>query len=258
LLLLFAWQQVQLQFTPLERPVIQARLRQRGDDDAKREAALKVLFRESGCKDLSEQPVKRQKVPNLVCVLPGEVPEQIVVGSHFDFSSRGHVLDNWSGASLLPSLYESLNSGQRHHTFVFVGFTDEESRQIGSESYVKNLTSQQAGAVRAMVNLDTLGLAPTKVWAGHADPRLLQLLTSAANSTGSPLQGVNTDSAGRTDSEPFRNAHIPAITIHSLTADTWRVVHRTDDTMKVLRFDDYYATYRLVAVYLALLDAKLE
>ena len=72
-----------------------------------------ALFEEAGCsgEHLTEQPVKHSHDPNVICALPGQSDAQIVVGGHFDFVDRGQgVVDNWSGCSLLPSLYQSLKS----------------------------------------------------------------------------------------------------------------------------------------------------
>lgn len=78
----------------------------------------------------------------------GESPETIVVGAHFDHISAGSgVVDNWSGASLLPSLVQSLNNAPRHHTFVFIGFAGEEQGLIGSDYYVHHLLPRERSAI---------------------------------------------------------------------------------------------------------------
>src|SRR5215470_2774803 len=95
----------------VSRKIIEARLARYSGDNAHREATLKQMFAESGCDDthLSEQPVKGSKLPNVICLLPGKSNKIIIVGAHFDRVSEGHgVVDNWSGASLLPSLYEAV------------------------------------------------------------------------------------------------------------------------------------------------------
>ena len=86
------------------------------------------MFSEAGCDEqhLSEQPVKGSKQPNVICLLPGTSDKVIIVGAHFDYVSAGNgVVDNWSGASLLPSLYEAIKIEPRKHSYIFIGFTDE-------------------------------------------------------------------------------------------------------------------------------------
>ena len=93
-------------FSLRKRPVIEKRLGSFSRDDTEREAILKGAFLEAGCGDhLSERPVKHVRQPNLICVLPGNSEGTIFVGAYFDHANEGEgVADNWSGASLLPSL----------------------------------------------------------------------------------------------------------------------------------------------------------
>ena len=192
-------------------------------------------------------------------MLPGETHEVIVVGAHTDKvpSAGDGVVDNWSGASLLPSLLFSLSGQKRHHTFVFVGFTGEERGLIGSEYYVDHLSPDERDHIEAMVNMDSLGLTPTKVWASHADKALLDALASVAAASKLPVSTVNVDKLGTTDSESFASYHIPRITLHSVTPEKMQVLHSADDTMLAINLDDYYDSYRLIAGYLGYLDGVL-
>ncbi len=72
-------------------------------------------------------------------------------------------MDNWTGAALLPSLYEGLAGVPRRHTFRFVAFSAEERGLLGSKAYVAELGKSHE-VVTAMVNLDTLGLSESEVW----------------------------------------------------------------------------------------------
>ena len=181
----------------------------------------------------------------------------IIVGAHYDHVDAGDgVVDNWSGASLLPSLYESVKAEPRSHTYIFVGFTDEERGEVGSRFYAREMTKGQVAAIDAMVNMDTLGLGPTEVWASHSDKRLSSALVFIASQMKLTVNGVNVEQVGSSDSEPFAARKIPRITIHSLTQQTWdaRILHTSKDKFSVMQLDDYYQTYRLLSAYLALLD----
>lgn len=243
------------------RAVIEKRLKSFADDNKVRESIIRKLFAESGCAkpNLSEESVRPALPPNVICMLPGKTPEVIVVGAHTDKvpSAGDGVVDNWSGASLLPSLLFSLNAQKRHHTFVFVGFTGEERGLIGSEYYVDHLSADQRAHIEAMVNMDSLGLTETKVWASHADKALLDALASVATASKLPLSTVNVDKLGTTDSESFAGYHIPRITLHSVTPERMRILHSADDTMLAINMDDYCDSYRLIAEYLAYLDNVL-
>ncbi|MFZ1917180.1 MAG: M28 family peptidase [Terriglobales bacterium] len=243
------------------RAVIEKRLKSFSDDNQVRESIIRKWFAESGCAkpNLSEEPVKPALPPNVICVLPGETHEVIVVGAHTDKvpSAGDGVVDNWSSASLLPSLLFSLRGQRRKHTFVFVGFTGEERGLIGSEYYVDHLSADQRAHVEAMVNMDSLGLTPTKVWASHADKALLDALAAVAAASKLPLSTVNVDKLGTTDSESFAGYQIPRITLHSVTPEKMQILHSADDTLLAINFGDYYDSYRLIAEYLAYLDGVL-
>lgn len=243
------------------REVVEKRLKSFADDNNVREETIQRLFAQSGCAkhDLTEELAKYGFAPNVICVLPGESDEVIVVGAHTDKVRRAGegVVDNWSGASLLPSLLFSLSAEKRHHTFVFVGFTGEERGMVGSEYYVGHLTAERRARIEAMVNMDSLGLSPTKVWASHADKVLLDALLTVAAASKLPVATMNVDNIGTTDSESFAAYHIPRVTLHSVTPETIGVLHSANDTLAAVKMDDYYDSYRLIAEYLAYLDEKL-
>jgi peptidase M28-like protein len=250
-----------IHFDVVDREIVLQRLNDFASKNRERERRLKDLFLTVGCKEanLSEQRVRGLSEANVVCVFPGKTDDVIIVGAHFDHVHVGDgVVDNWSGASLLPSLFVSLKGQTREHTYIFVGFAGEEQGMVGSESYVNSIDTERLPKIEAMVNLDTLGLGPTKVWASHADKRLLGALISVAQTMKLPLQGINVDGAGSTDSESFAHRKIPSITVHSVTQQTWTILHSSKDKIDAISTDDYYATYRLLAAYLAFLDGFLK
>ena len=165
-----------------------------------------------------------------------------------------------SGASLLPSLYEATKNEPHKHTYLFIGFTDEESGMVGSRFYVRRMTKEQVAATDAMVNMDTLGLSPTKVWVGRSGKRLANALAYIGNVLNSPVRGVDFEEVGSSDSEPFAERNIPSITVHSLTQEAWNahILHTNKDKLSAIRLDDYYQTYHVLAVYLVFLDKFLE
>jgi Iap family predicted aminopeptidase len=121
------------------------------------------------------------------------------------------------------------------------------------------MTKEQVAATDAMVNMDTLGLAPTEVWTSHSDKNLIGALVYTAKLLKVSLSGENVEAVGSSDSAQFSERKIPSITIHSLTQKTWdaKILHSSKDKISAIRLDDYYETYRLLAAYLAVLDRVL-
>jgi hypothetical protein len=250
-----------IQYEQLQPKVIEDRLQQYSGSDPVRETTLKRLFSEAGCAGtrLREQPVNSSAAPNVICTLPGTGDGVIVVGAHFDHVDEGDgVVDNWSGASLLPSLYQSLSSKPRNHTFVFISFTDEEKGFVGSRAYVTGLGSDEIARIRGMINIDTLGLGPTEVWVSNSNPALAKELFSAASSMGLPAREMNVDGVGDSDGQSFKFRKVPIITLHSVTEETFKVLHSDRDKISAIRLGDYYDSYRLITGYLYLLDSALR
>jgi putative aminopeptidase FrvX len=227
-------------------------------NDTKREAALKQLFVEAGCNpaNLSEQTVPSRKQPNLICLLPGATPATIIIiGAHFDHAEEGDgVVDNWSGASLLPSLFQVLAASPRQHTFLFIGFTGEESGLVGSDFYVKQSSPEQLANIQAMINLDSLGLGPTKVWVSQSDPRLVNTIAAVAHIINVPIAGMDVNGLGESDEESFIAQKVCTLTIHSLTPANAHILHRPDDNPTAIHLPDLYDSFRLLARYLTSLD----
>lgn len=153
--------------------------------------------------------------------------------------------------------YQALKNQPRKHTYIFVAFTGEERGLIGSSDYVKKLTAKQKESIRAFINLECLGLAPPKVWIHRSTPMLVGRLNEVAKSMNITLEGVNVDRVGDDDTHPFLRSNISVISIHSITQETLPILHSSRDRIDAIHLDDYYSTYKLMAYYLAYLDAKL-
>jgi Iap family predicted aminopeptidase len=246
-----------IRFSLVPRPVVEARLGQYGGTNRERQATLKQMFVEAGCGEhVTEQQVK-SRPPNVICTLPGSSGRVIIVGAHFDKVFEGDgVADNWTGASLLPSLYQAIKIEPRQHTYIFIGFTEEEIGLVGSDYYARRMTREEVAATDAMVNMDTLGLASTNIWVSRSDKKLVEAFAKAALLANSPVEGVNFERVGSTDSESFARRRIPRITIHSLNQRNHDagILHTKEDKLSVVHLDEFYETYRVVTVYLVYLD----
>ena len=247
-------------YLELDRSVIEKRLQQYAGKNAARAETLQSLFEEAGCRNsnLKQQPVPKTDAPNVICTLPGTGNDIIIVGAHFDFVTEGKgVVDNWSGASLLPSLFQILNSSPRNHTYIFIGFTDEEEGMVGSNYYASRLTADQIPRIRAMINLDSLGLGPTEIWTHDSDPKLVGIISSLAADMKVPVSTMDVDQFGDSDNRSFKLRHIPVLTLHSVTLDNLSILHSSKDTIAAMKLDDYYDGYKLIIHYLFDLDAAL-
>jgi hypothetical protein len=220
---------------------------------------LRSLLQQAGCSDLQEQPVKRSKEPNLICTIPASQPNArtIIIGAHFDFKGGIGVVDNWTGAVLLPTLAELMRKQPRRHGLRFVGFASEEHGLRGSKSYVKAMSEAERRQVAAFVGIDAMGLQPTHYWPRGSTPELVSEAQLVADSMKLELGRWNLNGLGTTDSESFRKAGIPVISFHSLTREKWSMINSKRDGWDALSWKEYWDSSRLIATLLLHLDQKL-
>jgi hypothetical protein len=252
-------------------PVTEAILRQREEDEPaglqEREIKIKELFTEAGCSKerLSEQPLTNGEGTNVICLLPGKGRGTIIVGANYNQAK----LDNWTGASLLSSLFQSLRGRKRHHTFIFVAFADGMDDLAGSQFFAQQMPQAEVDRTAAMVNLDALGFSLTKFSSNGSDKKLVTSFVTVMYALKQMGSQVDISKAMRLDSEPFASRQIPEITIHSLMHDSVAALEpgqeapdaANTDLARVetgFRANLYYSSYRLISGYLAFLDETLK
>lgn len=219
---------------------------------------LNAIFQQAGCSGerLTRQPVKGHDLPNLLCTIPGSSPETVIVGAHFDFGGPGTgAIDNWSGASMLPSLYQSLAARPRHLTYILAGFSGEESGLLGSKHFVREWSKAKRPEIVAMINVDSVGMGPVRLWVSRADRRLVDLAAIVAARQSIEVTGVNVEKVGDSDSKEFAARKVPVLDVHSVTQATFPLLHSSDDTLAQVHFPSYKETFLFVLGLLEAIDA---
>ncbi|QOY90394.1 M28 family metallopeptidase [Paludibaculum fermentans] len=250
-----------VEFYTIKEGVLQERLRLAHPKNPERYQRLKTLFSQSGCAgdSLREQKVGGSKEPNLICGLPGsgDRPRKIIVGAHFDAVGGDGIIDNWSGAVLLPSLYEFAGRAKPRHDFEFIGFAAEEKGLYGSKTYVKSIPKDERSRIAAVIIIDSIGLTSTKCWVNGSTKELVQDAFKVAQALKLDFRGVNVEGVGTTDSQPFKDNHIPVLCLHSVTQETWNVINGSRDVWSAVSWKDYYDTHRLISALIRYLDQTL-
>jgi aminopeptidase YwaD len=147
---------------------------------------------------------------NVVATRPGG-PETLVIGAHIDSVAAGPgANDNASGTAVMLELARVLAAAPTPYTLTFVGFDAEEIGLIGSGHYVSQLSEEQRQAIKAMINLDMVGVG-TESRVGGTDA-LVRLAQSVGTRSGLSLTSMG--EAGASDHASFTRAGIPALFIH--------------------------------------------
>jgi hypothetical protein len=203
------------------------------------------------------------------------------------------MVDNWTGAVMLPLLFESLFSGYREHTIQFVAVFGPD----GLPAFLRSLKSQEKESTVALVDLRSIGMETIRIAiltsgpsnapdngflsrgpGGAMDPRLASpqntsnagttdLRVAAARTTASTL-GVHVPEfsapytgalhakpkTARDEVELIQSFGIPGVVIHSISKANSDIPGSEKDSPGQVSQADYYATYYYTCVYLLALD----
>jgi hypothetical protein len=230
-----------------------------------REQKLIALFRQAGARsqDFRLQrvwPLKSRRTDpalnNITVTKPGATSGIILVGAHFDKVQPGSgVVDNWSGAAMVANLYQSLRTVKTRHTFQFVGFAYEEQGRLGSRDFLVPLTGTERRRIKAMVNLECLGVDGPFLWTNGSTDALEAFAhrvaaTNKLTLLDHEIRGVESDSTS------FARYGIPVITFDGLASENFGLIHSERDQFSAIKPDRYANTYKLLTRFLLALDAR--
>lgn len=224
-----------------------------------------ALFKQSGATAVSEQPVWRDGTPgptlpvsNVVVELEGSTKDIIVIGAHLDkhYNGKGEgAVDDWSGVAAMAGLFRELRKQPvRKFTFVFVAFAYEEDGLWGSKSYVNSLSPDAVARIKAMVNLECLGVSHLHIWRNGSTPRLIDLAEKLAKLNGVKLISRDLPEGVISDSIPFSKQGIPTITFDSLKPKDFPLIHSDDDTLDKISVSAYKDGLAFILKYILEID----
>lgn len=225
-------------------------------NDKNRIAKVKKLFDEVGAGNDEIQVEEFTDVQNVVLTLKGKSDETIVVGGHYDKTTLGcGVIDNWSGVVLIANLYKHFKTQDNQKTLKFVAFGKEEKGLIGSKAMVKTISESDKNKYCAMVNLDSFGF--TNIWSleSTSDKKLIDLAANVATKRNSEFAVINFKGAS-SDSKPFKQAGIPAITLSGLNTNWRDYLHQDKDRIEHINFDKIYENFEFSIDFIKAIDAQ--
>ena len=198
-------------------------------------------FWQSNCPSFSELDIASSAFKNFSCIVPGEVTQKVVVGSHYDKVKEGSgIADNWSGVMLNSNLLKHFGQNKPFYTLEFVAFGREEIGMKGARAYLK---SADVNGIEAMINLDTFGLGPLVI-DRRSTPGLVCLASQTAEAMGVDYSYSNLrDITG--DWAPFKQHGVAVLNINSITPKTIRRIHNRRDKVGNVDLSRLHEAYRL-------------
>ncbi|MDP8923944.1 MAG: M28 family metallopeptidase [Chloroflexota bacterium] len=139
-------------------------------------------------------------------------PETVVIGGHFDSVAAGPgANDNASGTAVVLELARVMASRPTPFTLKFAAFDAEEIGLLGSAHMVSQMSPEELKAIRAMINLDMVGVGDSQQLGG--DQSLTRIGQRIAAELDQPA-GLIGQVGGGSDHASFARAGVPVLFIY--------------------------------------------
>lgn len=173
---------------------------------------------------------------NVILDLPGEISEYIVLTAHYDSTSLSQgVYDNMSGSIGILAMAEHFAKNPHHFGIRVIWCGSEERGLLGSKAYVAN-HPEELGRIVLDVNLDMIGSIMGKfVAVSTAEEKLCSYISYFANELGFGIE--SSQDVYSSDSTPFADAGIPAVTFARDAPSNTATIHNSYDTMAVMNME---------------------
>jgi Iap family predicted aminopeptidase len=166
---------------------------------------------------------------NLMVRLPGETPETIVVGAHFDSWDLGQgALDNGLGIAQLYALAKALRRAKLRRSIELVWFNGEEQGLWGSRHQA---ALRRGTSIAVMINLDMVGVPIAVNALGDSDLVPVLQRWNASRGSSALERGVENTAWFGSDHVPYQLAGIRAVTFNApIDPAVVRYYHDVADT----------------------------
>ena len=220
-------------------------------------SAIKLI--ESGVKSVRIELEQEQWMGasrNVICDIPGETDEVIALTAHYDSTSLSTgAYDNMSGCIGLLGVAEAYAKRPHRYGLRLIFCGSEERGLLGSKAYCAAHEAELA-KVALNVNLDMIGcIMGGFIACCTAEEKLVHFVEYFSSMQGFPLkarQGVYSS-----DSTPFADKGVPALSFARLAAKNTATIHNSYDTLKVMSAAQLKEDVDFIAAFVeAMADAK--
>ncbi|MFV0389753.1 MAG: M28 family metallopeptidase [Pyrinomonadaceae bacterium] len=199
-----------------------------------RQKALKELFIKHGMKPTEIEAQTGSHAVNFVATVVGKSDESIVLGAHYDKVRTGcGAIDNWTGIVLLANIYGAVKNSEPPKTLKFVAFGNEEKGLLGSKAFVEEIDAANRDKICAMINFDSYGFENSWALENASNKNLIALAMQVgkARNAGFAVKNLVGTSS---DSTPFNEIGIPAITLSGLDSNWRSYLHKNTDQVSAI------------------------
>ena len=170
---------------------------------------------------------------NVILDLPGETEEYIAFTAHYDSTSLSQgAYDNMSGSVGLLAIAEHFAKYPHRYGVRFIWCGSEERGLLGAKAYCQDEEALKNCVLN--INLDMIGCIMGKFIACcTTEEDTVSYLKYFSNETGFPLHAYQ--DVYSSDSTPFADKGIPAISFARISPDNTGTIHNRYDTMALMK-----------------------
>jgi len=171
---------------------------------------------------------------NVILDMPGEIDEYIVLTAHYDsVPLSAGAYDNMSGSVALLGLAESFKNKKHRYGLRFVWTGSEERGLHGSKAYCKDHEAELE-KIALCVNIDMIGcIMGGFIGVCTSEEKLVHYLQYFGKEVGFQI-AANQD-VYSSDSTPFADKGIPAVSFARIAPGHCATVHNSYDTLAVMK-----------------------
>ncbi len=183
-----------------------------------------------------EQDEYKGKSHNVILDLPGEIKDTIVFTAHYDTTSLAEgAYDNMSGSIALLALAETFSKKPHRYGMRFIWCGSEERGLLGSKAYVA-AHEDALKDIALCINVDMIGCIMGDFLACcTSEEKLVHYIQYLASIEGFGIRSYQ--DVYSSDSTPFADKGIPAVSFARMAPNRTAVVHVSYDTAAVMSPD---------------------
>ena len=180
-----------------------------------------------------EQDEYKGKSHNVILDLPGEIKETIVFTAHYDSTSLSEgAYDNMSGSIALLGIAEEFAKKPHRYGMRFIWTGSEERGLLGSKAYIA-AHEEELKDIVLCINVDMIGCIMGDFLACcTSEEKLVHFIQYFAEIEGFGMRAYQ--DVYSSDSTPFADKEIPAVSFARLAPGRAAVVHVSYDTAAVM------------------------
>ena len=170
---------------------------------------------------------------NVTLLIPGERDDEIVFTAHYDSTSLSHgAYDNMSGSVGLIALAQHFAKAPHSYSLRFVWCGSEERGLLGAKAYCAT-HEEELKKIALNINLDMIGCTMGKFIACcTTENALVSYIAYMADELG--FQVKSYQDVYSSDSTPFADKGIPAVSFARLAGKESATIHNSYDTAKII------------------------